>query len=317
MPVIVAGEALIDLAPRGEQLLPLPGGSPYNVAFGLGRLGTTTRYLGGLSTDAFGATLADRLTDAGVDLSLAPRYDAPTTLAVLHLDPEGRASYGFYLDGTAAAALDEPELPALPGSEALHVSLGAIGLGHAPTGHALSRLLTWEQGRRFRSLDPNVRPSVFEIAGGVAAYARLVDGLVTQLDLVKVSDEDLMALHPDADDALMVATDWAASGPALVVVTRGPHGAVAVRRDGRTVEVPGERVEVVDTVGAGDAFTAGLLGWLDAAALLDRDRLRAADDATITAALGYARRVAALTCTRAGADPPSPEQVGLPLGEVP
>lgn len=309
MPVIVAGEALIDLAPRGEQLLPLPGGSPYNVAVGLGRLGTTTRYLGGLSTDAFGATLADRLTDAGVDLSLAPRYDAPTTLAVLHLDPEGRASYGFYLDGTAAAALDEPELPALPGSEALHVSLGAIGLGHAPTGHALSRLLTWEQGRRFRSLDPNVRPSVFEIAGGVAAYARLVDGLVTQLDLVKVSDEDLLTLHPGEDDPLEIARRWAASGPALVVVTRGPDGATAVRDGHPEVSVPGQPVEVVDTVGAGDAFTAGLLAWLDEHDRLTRPALNAIAHEELEAALRFARQVAAITCTRAGADPPRRDEL--------
>lgn len=317
MSIVVAGEALVDLAPRDGLLLPLPGGSPYNVAVGLGRLGSRTHYLGGLSTDAFGTRMAQRLHAEAVDLELSPRLEAPTTLAVVHLDDAGRASYGFYLEGTAAAALTGDDLPALPDGACLHVSLGAIGVGHEPTGRTLRQLLTDAHGQRLTSLDPNVRPVVFAQAGGVGAYAALMTELVADIDLVKVSDEDLMALHPDADDALMVATDWAASGPALVVVTRGPHGAVAVRRDGRTVEVPGERVEVVDTVGAGDAFTAGLLGWLDAAALLDRDRLRAADDATITAALGYARRVAALTCTRAGADPPSPEQVGLPLGEVP
>lgn len=302
--IVVAGEALIDLAPRDGLLAPLPGGSPYNVAMGLGRLRTATAYLGGLSTDAFGARLTTRLEADGVDLSLAPRFDAPTTLAVVHLDDAGRASYGFYLDGTAAAVLDRTHLPVLPDGAALHVSLGAIGLGHAPTGRTLAHLLERSADERVTSLDPNVRPRVFDDVGDRASYRRLLEGLLPAVDLVKVSDEDLAVLRPDARDPLDTARDWARSGPALVVVTRGPHGAVALRPDGGEVEVAGDSVEVVDTVGAGDAFTSGLLAWCERERLLDPEALRAADDAAIATALRAAVGTAALTCTRPGADPP-------------
>jgi fructokinase len=311
MSVVVAGEALVDLAPRDGLLLPLPGGSPYNVAVGLGRLGSETHYLGGLSRDAFGALLRGRLAADGVALDLAPVRAEPTTLAVVHLDEQGRASYGFYLDGTAAAVLDEGMMPELPEGAALHVSFGAIGLGHAPTGRSLATLLEDEHRERLTSLDPNVRPSAFAPVGGVEAYATLLDGLVAgHLDLVKVSDEDLTALHPEAADPLDVARAWARSGPALVVVTRGPDGAVAVR-DGRPdVGVAGRAVQVVDTVGAGDAFTSGLLAWLDQHGRLTRAGLDALSDEDLTTALRQAVEVAAITCTRAGSDPPRADELG-------
>jgi len=307
--IVVAGEALVDLAPRDGLLLPLPGGSPFNVAVGIGRLGRATSYLGALSTDAFGQRMADRLTAASVDLSLSPRVDAPTTLAVVHLDDRGRASYGFYLDGTAATLLGVDELPDLAEDATVHVSLGAVGFAHEPTGRALAGLLEQRTGRGLTSLDPNVRPLVFAQAGGVAAYAGIMDRVVAATDLVKVSDEDLEQLHPHDVGWHAVARRWAASGPALVVVTRGPDGAVALTADGREVAVPGQRIEVVDTVGAGDAFTAGLLAWLDRSGVRDRAALAGSSEAALTAALTYAGRVAALTCTRAGADPPRHAEV--------
>ena len=303
--IIVAGEALIDLAPRDGLLLPLAGGSPYNVAVGLGRLGRAASYLGGLSTDPFGVRMAERLAAEDVEVSLAPRYPAPTTLAVVHLDDRGRATYGFYLDGTATALVTEAELPPLPPGAVLHVSLGAIGLGHAPTGRARAALLRRESGRRLTSFDPNIRPLVFDQAGGVDAYARLVEVAVAGVDLVKVSDEDLEQLHPDGGGWREIARTWAAAGPVLVVVTRGPDGAVAMTATGEQVEVAGESVEVVDTVGAGDAFTSGLLAWLDETGVVDRAGLAALGTAELTAALTFARRVAAITCTRAGSDPPT------------
>jgi fructokinase len=299
--IVVAGEALVDLAPRGEHLLPLPGGSPYNVAVGLARLDADVRYLGGLSSDGFGQMMADRLRAEGADLTLALWTDAPTTLAVVHLDDDGRASYGFYLDGTSASSLEEHELPSLPAGAALHVSLGAIGLEHEPAGRTLATLMANESRHRFVSFDPNIRPSA--ILGDTDDYAALMDTVVADLTLVKVSDEDLQLLHPD-QDPIEVARSWATSGPALVVVTRGPHGAVAVAAEDAPIEVPGEAVEVVDTVGAGDAFTSGLLAWLGRHDALSDAGLRALDAAQIEAALSYARHVAAITCTRAGSDPP-------------
>jgi fructokinase len=302
--VVVAGEALVDLVPQpGGVLRPAPAGSPVNVAVGLGRLGVATSYLGTLSEDGFGRALAERLRGAGVDLSLVRRVTAPTTLAVVHLDAERRATYGFYLDGTSATVRDD-DAPALPEGAALHVSFGAIGPTHQPAGAALVDLVRATAGQRVVSLDPNVRPSAIDdLDRTVAAY----QAAVAASDVVKVSDEDLGLLHP-GEDPLAVAARWAATGPAVVVVTRGPDGAVAVV-DGTHLEVPGARVEVVDTVGAGDAFTSGMLASLAGAGLLTRAALRSATPTAIRAALEHAVRVAALTCTREGADPPTADEV--------
>lgn len=300
MAIVVAGEALIDLAPRDGLLQPLAGGSPFNVAVGLGRLGVEVSYLGGLSDDGFGRLLEKRLTVDGVDLDLAVSTRAPTTLAIVHLDPDGHAGYAFYLAGTSAAVLEDADLPLLPPAAALHVSLGAVTLTSAPAGLALAMLLEREHGQRLVSLDPNVRPNVIE---DLAAYATYLDAAIAAIDLVKASDEDLALLHP-GDDAREVAARWAQSGPALVVVTLGRDGAVAVTADGSDIEVPGEPVEVVDTVGAGDAFTSALLAWLDAHGRLSRDAVADLPPGDLEPALAHAVRAAAITCTRVGADPP-------------
>ncbi len=301
--IVVAGEALVDLAPRDAMLLPLPGGSPYNVAIGLGRLGRAASFLGRLSTDGFGARLSRRLDAEGVDLGLVARTAEPTTLAVVHLDDAGRASYRFYLDGTSASGLSEADCTGIPPDAALHVSLGAVTLDTVPAGSTLEALLGGHRGAL--SLDPNVRPSVLD---DLPAYADRIEQAVARVDLVKVSDEDLAALRPEVDP-LDLARRWARSGPAAVVVTRGRDGAAAVRPDGRELVVPGESVEVVDTVGAGDAFTSGLLAWLDDHDALTRRGLETLSDAELEAALRRAVRVSAVTCTRAGADPPRRDEL--------
>lgn len=300
----MAGEALVDLAATGPGTLRVtPGGSPYNVAIGLGRLGVPTAYLGPRSTDGFGATLTDGLRDAAVDLSASAEVDAPTTLAVVHLDAVGGASYSFYLEGTSAASMRADDVPALPDGAGLHVSFGAIGATTGATGAALSSLLRAQRGRRLVSLDPNLRPSA---VGDVTRYCAHLDDLVAACDLVKASDEDLAVLG-DVDE---VASRWSRSGPAVVVVTRGPDGASAFV-DGDRLDVPGRTVEVVDTVGAGDACTAGLLWALtergvDTRATLD---VLAADRSALREVVAAGILVAALTCTRPGADPPRREEL--------
>lgn len=297
---IVAGEALVDLASTDAgQLRPTPGGSPYNAAIGLGRLEVPTGYLGALSSDAFGRWLTAGLHEAGVDLSRATEVAAPTTLAVVHLDPTGRANYGFYLEGTAAGTLHADALPALPPGTGLHVSFGAIGASWEPTGTALAALLQREAGQRLVSLDPNLRPPA--LGDDPAAYRRRLEQLVRSCDLVRASDEDLAALG-DVDE---VARRWARLGPALVVVTRGADG-VSAYVGQRRLDVEGRRVAVTDTVGAGDAFTAGLLWSLHRAAVDDRAGLTAlaGDGDRLRAALADGIEVAAATCARAGADPP-------------
>jgi fructokinase len=285
-------------------LRPLPGGSPYNVAIGLARLGRPTAYVGCLSRDGFGQRLAARLDEEGVDLSRCRRTEQPTTLAVVHLDERQQASYRFYLEGTSAAGLDDPALADLPTGAALHLSFGAVGVTTEPAGPALARLLAREHPRRFVCLDPNVRPAAI---GDLAEARRRLEDLLADVDLVKVSDEDLRVLHPDAA-AEDIAAEWLRRGPSLVVVTRGGDGAVAVSDDHR-VEVAPPEVEVVDTVGAGDAFGAGLLAWLDERDRLSAEGIRGLGATDLTDALGYAARVAGITCTRHGADPPRRDEM--------
>ncbi|MTV25082.1 carbohydrate kinase [Nitriliruptoraceae bacterium ZYF776] len=306
VPIVVAGEALVDLVPRDDgAFTALPGGSPCNVAVGLARAEVPTAFLGALSADGFGVRVRGHLEAAGVDLTLAPVSDAPTMLAVVHLDEDAHASYGFYLDGTAGASLAAGDLPILPAEAPLHVSFGAIGATHPGAGAALVQLVRRESRRRAVCLDPNVRPNV--LADDPNGYGAALDELVRWCTLVKASDEDLAALHPTVPPE-DTAARWAETGPAWVVVTRGGDGAVAHGAAGR-VEVPGRDVEVVDTVGAGDAFTAGLLAALHRRGDLVPGRTDHLDVDTIRAALEHASLVAALTCTREGADPPTLAEV--------
>jgi fructokinase len=297
--IVAAGEALIDLAPDGDRLRPLPGGSPYNVAIGAARLGRSVAYLGRLSTDGFGDLLQHRLTGENVDLSLVTRTDEPTSLAVVHLDEHRQATYRFYLAGTSAVGLSTTELPELPGDALLHVSFGAVGPGTAPAGPALCALLGREHGHRLTCLDPNVRPAAI---GDLDTARRRLETLLAKVDVAKVSDEDLAILYPGLADE-DIASGWLNLGPSIVVVTRGARGGLALTARHR-VEVAAPAVEVVDTVGAGDAYSAGLLAWLDGRQVRTREAVERLDADELRSALDRAGRVAALTCTRPGADPP-------------
>lgn len=298
--ITVIGEALIDLTPMGAdgpELVPVPGGSPFNVAIGAARLGAPTAFVGVLSDDAFGQLLAARLDAEGVDISAAPRSGAPTTLAVVSLDRHGRATYDFYLEGTSAVDLTAADIALPGGTEIVHVSCGAVTLAHEPAGLALRAALGRADGA-LRSFDPNVRPAFIDDHD---RYVALVEDTVAGCDLVKVSDEDLGWCYPD-EPVEAVARRWMQSGPALVMVTGGPVGAVAYGTE--RAEVPAPLVDVVDTVGAGDSFSAALLGWLHRRGATDRTALASLDRTALTEALRFAVRAAAVTCTRRGADPP-------------
>lgn len=303
--IIVCGEALIDCLPAAcdgaEGFVPHVGGSPFNVTVGLARLEREVGYLGRLSTDPFGDLLAARLEADGVDLAHVPRTTAPSPLALVHLDDDGVARYSFHLAGSATTELTLDDLPdPLPeGVRAVHT--GSLALLLEPGRAAVAALLERASAQgRLTTLDPNVRPT---LVPDREAYLDDLDGWLALTDVVKASEEDLAWVHPDADP-LEVARAWLDRGPVLAVVTRGAQGAVAVTADGRTVEVEGVPVDVVDTIGAGDSFTSGLLAWLDEAGALHRDAVATLDDEDLVAAVRCAARVAAATCARAGADPP-------------
>lgn len=294
--ILCCGEALIDMLPRrtasGEPAFaPHPGGAVYNTALALGRLGVPAGLWCGLSHDLFGRMLAAPLAEAGVDATLCPRSDRPTTLAFVTL-AEGQATYRFYDENTASRLVGPEALPVLPANVAA-LFFGGISLIAEPCGSAHEALLRREAGRRLVMLDPNIRPG---FVTDEAAYRARLQRMLARADLVKVSDEDLRWLGWEPAALL-------AQGPAAVIVTEGAAGAT-VHAEGMRVRVTPPPVLVVDTVGAGDTFNAGVLAALARAGALSRPGLGRLGRAGWDAALAHGARVAAVTVSRAGADPP-------------
>ena len=308
--IVVCGEALVDFTPSaigGETAyVPRAGGSPRNVAVGLARLGVACSFLGKISNDAFGQMLADDLSDNGVDLSNLVRSDLPSALAFVLDEGGGGEAFQFYGEGTADQDLSSNDVPEsfLEGVEAVHFGSYSMVLGR--TGSTLRSLMRGVQGQAVVSLDPNVRPSLLPDRD---AYVRRIEGLVPFANLVKVSQQDLSWVSAD-EPAEGVARRWLDVGPDVVVVTHSERGATGYTRGSSSVHAPGVPIEVADTVGAGDAFTSGLLAHLSGQGLLSKSALATLSERQLTDAMAYANRVAALACTRTGASPPSLSELG-------
>ncbi|WP_069884461.1 carbohydrate kinase family protein [Streptomyces luteocolor] len=303
--IVVAGEALIDLVPQGAPQLPgaggapgLPalaprlGGGPYNTAVALGRLGSPVAFCSRVSRDAFGEALLGGLRAAGVDTAYVESGPEPTTLAVASIGADGSAGYSFYVDGTADRLFEAPdELP--DGVRAM--SFGTCSLVLEPGASAYEDLMRRAAARGIcTALDPNIRAGLIPDAD---AYRARFKSWLPSVSLLKLSRED-------ADWLGGTPHEWLAAGPAAVVVTRGGDGLSLYTRGGTEVHVPGERVDVVDTIGAGDTVNAALLHGLAARDALSADALADLPDATAADVLRFAARAAALTCSRAGAEPP-------------
>lgn len=289
--IVVVGEALVDLVAEsgGRRFRADPGGGPANIAVGLGRLGSPVTLVTTLGGDAFGRLVTGHLTAAGVAPSVHP---APfTPLAVVTVDGAGVPSYDF------AISWDVPALELPPDTAVLHAGSLAAAMAAAPVEAAMA-------AAPVVSYDPNIRP---RLLGDRACERLRVERQVGLSDVVKASDEDLAWLYP-AEDPVQVAHRWRGLGPALVVVTRGARGCVAVTASGR-FERPAPPVEVADTVGAGDAFMSGLLSGLLSAGLLEPGALTRADETALSGPLADALASAAITCTRPGADPPTKEEL--------
>ncbi len=340
--ILVAGEALIDMLPLEAGgmpcLRPVPGGSPFNVARALSRLGISTRFLCRLSTDAFGDLLTRSLAESGVDLTDCPRTPALSTLGFVTFDAASReARYAFYTEGTAGCALGPEDLPRplAPDLRAVHV--GSFSLAVEPFGAAIEQLVLESAGRGrsagadgrgagpsvraeadpiptqpeagamrrpgalFVSYDPNIRPFLIPDRKRFLSRHQRIG---RRADLIKLSREDLQWLHPGADEDAVVR-GYLEEGAAMVVVTRGEKGSSAWNRDLRDpVTVGPPRVDVVDTVGAGDTFQAALLAWLARRGALGFESVGRLDRKEVRALLAFATDAAGVTCSRPGCDPP-------------
>ncbi len=294
--IVVVGEALIDLVIDPDGLVEAAaGGAPFNTARGVGRLGGDVAFAGVLGIDRFGTMLARRLADDGVDTSTAPRVDLPTTLAAAELDEHGAASYRFYFAGTTAPALDAP--PTTTGDV---LFTGGLGLVLEPMADTVATTVAGFDGMTM--VDVNCRPHIIPDR---QRYVDRVRDTLLHTDVVKVSDDDLDYLVPGAAP-LDAARGLLERGPKVVLLTAGADGAHVVTGSGER-RVPSMPVDVVDTVGAGDSFGAGfLVAWADGGDLTAFDDLNRLADAA-----AFGARVAAIVCTRRGADPPTrPEVVG-------
>ncbi|MFN7010334.1 MAG: carbohydrate kinase family protein [Allorhizobium sp.] len=307
--ILCCGEALIDMLPRettlGERAFaPYAGGAIFNTAIALGRLGIPTGFFTGLSDDMMGDILRETLASSGVDHSTCAVSSRPTTIAFVKL-VDGHASYAFYDENTAGRMITEADLPTLgPDCEALH--FGAISLIPEPCGSTYEALMTREHQTRVISLDPNIRPGFIK---DKAAHQARIERMAAMSDILKFSDEDLAWFGLDGDEEAL-ARHWIARGARLVVVTRGAEGASGYT-DRFKVTVPSQRVEVVDTVGAGDTFDAGILASLKRQGLLTKEKVATLDEAAVRAALELGARAAAVTVSRAGANPPYAAEIGF------
>ena len=295
--IVVAGEALFDLVlGSSEELRAHPGGGPFNTARTLGRLEQPGAYRGRRSRDRLGTRLRRLREQDGVDLGAVVDTDDPTTVALAELDVDGGVRYRFYVRATAAPGLTaDAALAALPAAvEVLHV--GTLGLALEPVADAMEALVERVAGHALVAVDPNCRPAVIADPDRYRARLRRV---LARADLVKLSEEDAAWLDPGREP-IEAARALLDGGPTAAVLTRGAAGAAAITAAG-AAEVEAPPVDVVDTIGAGDAFGGGLLAhWRRHR--LPRERL--ADLDALTAATRFACLVAARTCARAGASPP-------------
>ncbi|HEY4192531.1 MAG TPA: carbohydrate kinase [Mesorhizobium sp.] len=300
--ILCCGEALIDMLPRqtpaGEPAFaPYAGGALFNTAIALGRLGAPVEFFSGLSTDLFGRQLTRVLAESKAGARYAHFSPRPTTMAFVQLN-DGQASYVFYDEGTAGRMLSQSDLPDL-GADVDALLFGAISLIPEPCGSTYEALMAREHAHRVIMLDPNIRPGFIPDRAGHAGRIRRMVGMA---DIVKLSDEDLDWFGETGSREEIVAR-WLERGPKLILITCGGDGAIGYTKNHRVAIRP-DKVEVVDTVGAGDTFNAGILASLHEQGVLSKPALADLSEEAIAKALSLGAKAAAVTVSRAGANPP-------------
>ncbi len=294
----VCGEALIDLIPRGEQKVAIVGGGPANTAKALARLGFDSYFIDGISTDSFGGMIKDQLLHDGVNLKYAHYSDKQTCTADVSLDKAGVASYVFTIDGTATFDFTNDWLPDPAQIKPVVLQIGTLATIVQP---AADILLEW--AKRVAKVapivfDPNVRSSVLPDR---PKYQEAIAKWAAISEVIKVSEDDLAWLYPEQDQ-IAIAEEWIKGGSTLVIITKGSYGIIGVTKDD-VVSVPGVKIEVVDTVGAGDT-----VGAIVVEAIVERG-LKVITGDVLREVLVRATKAAAVTCSRAGANPPTRAEI--------
>lgn len=300
--IVCCGEALIDMLPRksvegAAVYQPFNGGSIFNTAIALGRLGIKTGFFTGLSTDFFGDSLKSGLMESHVDLKYIKFWDKPSTLAFVKLD-NGQARYSFFDDNSAGRMLMKKDLPKLTKDvDVLH--FGSFSMIHDPGAATLEALMKRESKRRVICYDPNIRPTLVR---NRKDYLARIGRLIAMCDILKVSEEDVKWITGKGDFA-GTARKWLKAGAKVVIFTKGGNGVEAFTRT-FSLQIPSVAVKVADTVGAGDTFTAGFLTALSRSGKLSKAAIASLDEAAVRDAVTFAAKAAAVTVSREGANPP-------------
>ena len=307
--ILCCGEALIDMIPTPTKagpdgFVPHAGGAVFNTAIALGRLGAQVGMLSGLSSDMFGRQLVDGLKASHVDVSHVVLSDRPTTLAFVRL-VGGHATYDFYDENSAGRMITPEDMPALS-SEVSALYFGGISLACEPGADAYAELFARNAEGRAVMIDPNIRPGFIK---DIERYRQRLDRMLALSDIVKVSDEDLNWINPAPLSLRDKVAELLKKGPSVVILTRGGEGATGYLANGEEVQVPAVKAEIVDTVGAGDTFNAGVLAKMSELGQLHKSALVTLAPEVLSEALAYGARVAAVTVSRAGANPPWVEEI--------
>jgi len=321
--IICCGEALIDMVRAqgpgsGDSFLPLPGGSPYNTAIAIGRLGVQVKFLGSLSKDFFGEILAKRLRDNHVGDELITRVNLNSTLAFVKLEKGKDPQYIFYTEGSADRSLSTENLPPKLPADTKCILFGSISMTMEPIASAIEALILREGTRKSAdqmdgapiiSFDPNVRPFMIKDR---TAYIERFEKWVAASTIAKISAEDFAFIYPKLEIG-QALQKILAMGPRLAICTQGPKGAMALlrRNDGNVTKVSAPVIDLplLDTIGAGDAFHGAFLSWLEIKGKMSRSALAALSETDLYDALFFANKAASIVCSRRGAEPPTRREV--------
>tara|TARA_Y100000590_G_scaffold67658_2_gene73512 strand:+ start:652 stop:1590 length:939 start_codon:yes stop_codon:yes gene_type:complete len=309
--IAVCGEALIDFAPieisDNRAYLPIPGGSPYNVAIGLGRLGCPVDFIGKLSTDEFGKNLRKNLLANGGNDRFTISGAEPSTLAFIHIEKGEEPHFSFFSNNSADRNFTISDLPKSLNSEIQAVHFGSFSLAHEPIASTLEKLIEREHNERIISIDPNIRPS---FVTEKYEYIKRLEKLISLATIVKVSVADIEWMYPDSNPKKIIS-QWINSGPSLAILTSGEKGSYAETPSGIKINSPAKPVNIVDTVGAGDSFMSALLWWLLEKKFLNLQSIKTLKEKDIENLLIYSSTAASITCGRSGANPPFANEISI------